>query len=273
MRRKFGFIVTILILLQTIVSQVLQLYVIGEAQLLSQPAPDAAVVHIFYAYITLTYLGIAALIWAEIDNLEEFHLEQFTLFIFVLTSLFRTRYRFSGEEYYLLIIALCGLSAVLALVLNRSKLPKTSLKWALAGALLGCISLIITANVEPSQFRTPLNQSIYSANIFLGLARQAVNTFSFTAPIEEIVFRGFLWGYLRRLGWKENVVSWVQGILFWALHLYKSFSTPLTFLITVPLLALDSTILVRRSKQVFPAILSHSIINVMTQVLGYFRAV
>ena len=41
---------------------------------------------------------------------------------------------------------------------------------------------------------------------------------SHEAVEEEIVFRGFLWGYLKKLGLKEHLILFIQGGLFLSFH-------------------------------------------------------
>jgi membrane protease YdiL (CAAX protease family) len=235
-----------------------------------QSFPGTASFYLFYFCLTSAYLIIAILTWVEINNLEEFHLENFSLITFVISSIFRTRYRVPGEGYFLVAIGLSGFLVVLALILNRSKIPRTKFKWALVGIVLGCVAGVLLANIEPFQFQTPISNSVFSNGVFTGTLRQVVNVFSFTSPIEEIVFRGFLWGYLGRLGLGKSKVIWIQGIVFWLMHIYKVFSTPLTLVIAVTILTIISTILVVRSKQIFPALMSHALINIIAPVLVIF---
>jgi len=40
------------------------------------------------------------------------------------------------------------------------------------------------------------------------------------ATLEEPLFRGFLWGYLRLQGWNEKWIWLFQALLFWVGHIY-----------------------------------------------------
>jgi membrane protease YdiL (CAAX protease family) len=256
MRQKIGFVLIILLIIAMAAKPL--------------PVPGTASFFLFYFCLASNYLIIAILIWVEINSLEEFHLENFSLIIFVISSIFRTRYRVPGEGYFLVAIGLSGLLVVLALILNRSKIPRTKFKWVLLGIIYGYAAGGLLANLEPFQYQTPLWESAFSKGVISGILRQAVNVFSFSAPIEEIIFRGFLWGYLRRLELGDTKILWIQGILFWLLHIYKIFNTPETFFIGVPILTIISTFLVLRSKQVFPALISHALINIIIPVLVIF---
>lgn len=109
-------------------------------------------------------------------------------------------------------------------------------------------------------------KSLTFDSVYLVAIRQIIYELSFGVPVEEILFRGFLWGYFRRRGWEEGRVFWVQGILFWILH-WDRLMTPLVFFLGIPVIVLAASGLTLRSKQVFPAILSHLITNAVTAIL------
>jgi membrane protease YdiL (CAAX protease family) len=254
MRNKIGFFLLTVIFVEIFVIQFVQLFSVLNPYLL-------------YSYLTTTYIIIAILIWFEINNLQEFHLEQGTLFIFILSSLFRTRLGIKGENYFLIVIALAGLSVFLAFVLHRSKIPRSFLKWALGGVFWGLISLIPIVLVESLELQIWLNRSLLSNSIILIVIRMVIYQFFLGTIMEEILFRGFLWGYLRRLGWVENKIFWGQGILFWLSHFSRIIIAPLTFFFTIPILTFVSSKLTKHSRQVFPSIISHTIINTMIPII------
>ena len=49
---------------------------------------------------------------------------------------------------------------------------------------------------------------------WLVLTNRVIYSFSIVTPYEEIIMRGFLWGYLRQAGLSENKACWIQGSLF-----------------------------------------------------------
>ena len=101
------------------------------------------------------------------------------------------------------------------------------------------------------------------------LVRRIIYNLSFGALIEETLFRGVLWGYLRGLNWKENKIIWTQGILFWMAHL-NEISNPVTFFIAVPIGTIVFSLLARHSKQVLPSIIAHTVMNTLSVVLVYY---
>lgn len=222
---------------------------------------------ITYFYLVTTYLVIAALVWLNKQNLEDFHLDKLTLFTLVFSSIFRRRLGIAYEGYFLMLIGFGGLLILIIAVVNRSILPKTNVKWSILGLLYGILSLIPSTIIQSFQGQAIANEGFYINNTVFLIARQFIFELSFGVPVEEIVFRGFIWGYLLKLGWAEKNAMWGQGILFWLLH-FGRVGTPLIFFLSIPLLTFVSSKLTSRSRQIFPAIISHTIINSMTPILS-----
>ena len=82
------------------------------------------------------------------------------------------------------------------------------------------------------------------------------------APInEEPLFRGFLWGYLRQLHWKEIWILLFQTVLFTSAHIYVAKQFPLMFWVFIPTAAILFGILAWRSRSITPAIFAHAMVN------------
>jgi membrane protease YdiL (CAAX protease family) len=222
--------------------------------------------YIQYAYFIFMYLTISILICIEIRNLEDFHIEKFTLFIFIVSSLWRRRLGIDGEIFFLVIIGLIGIFTAIIVFKHRSRISRTSLRWAVAGILVGAISFLpmkIIDSLHFSLIQLPPGQRILDMfPLPLAIVRQIIYFLSVGVAIEELLFRGFLWGYLHRLGWTEKRVFWVQAGLFWGMHLAQLI-TPLNFFLAVPIAILAYSVLTLRSKQVFPSLLSHLTINTL----------
>ena len=262
MKNKLGLILILIVLLQIVVVQITSFF--GTTTMFQ---------YFKYIYTTTVYLSLSALIWIERENLEDFHLERLTLYIFIFSSLFRRRLGVNGEEYFLLVIGLTGISTIVAMFVNKSRIriPKTNSGWVLTGLLVGIIGTIPISLIQAWQSQLfnmwPYN-SFLSDNISLDIVRQIIYDLSFASLIEEMLFRGFIWGYLRKLGWAENRAFWVQGILFWVSH-FGRLRTPLTFLLSIPLATFIYSKLTLRSKQVFPSVVSHLIVNVATLYITF----
>jgi len=222
---------------------------------------------VFYIYVALAYLFFAVLITIESKALEEFHVDRFTLAIFVLASLIRHRTGLPGEDFLIALIRLSGIIVVFTLIVKKPNVPRTSIGWVLIGIAVSTVTIILIILFE-IVFRDSWEvMPLYRNNMFSTVSGEIIVEWSFGALVEEILFRGFLWGYLKRKGWTENKVFWVQGILFWFFHISRIF-TPFTFFIVIPLLTMIYSKLTLHSKQLYPAIVSHIIVNVVSTMLN-----
>jgi membrane protease YdiL (CAAX protease family) len=254
MRRKIAPILVVLVLLEILALQVTSLF--------ASASPYA-----IYAYLMTSYAAIAATIWAEKDNLSSFHIDRLSLIALVFSMFFRRRLGIPGEGFFLFAIGLLGVACLVFLVKHGSRVEQTRLGWALAGCLVGGFVVIPVTITESLQLRAI--PPLYSSDLILTVLRSVIYELSFAALVEEIVFRGLVWGYLRRAGLSDNKAAVAQGVLFWLAHLGQA-STVLVFVLALPLLILASTILTQRARQVFPAVLSHTVINTMPVILLNF---
>jgi membrane protease YdiL (CAAX protease family) len=83
----------------------------------------------------------------------------------------------------------------------------------------------------------------------------------FASISEEPLFRGFLWGYLRRAGWKETWIWLTQAAIFMSAHLYFKDALPFEFWIVVPLAGLILGFLAWHSRSIAPGMMAHAAFN------------
>jgi membrane protease YdiL (CAAX protease family) len=266
MKKDFGFILLIAVITGVIILQVL--FLVEELSSYFLNTYAETIRYLSYILDATMYLIWAILIWIEIEHLEEFNIDKFTIISFILGSLFRRRLGVYGEEYFLIFIGLAGISTVVAWVGKKPKIPRTNIRWAIAGIVIASVVLIPISLLEfflrPDWHMAPL----FKDNLVLTATREINYQFSFAAILEEFLFRGFLWGYLKRKGWKESKIFWAQGILFWLLHFSKLLVTPFTFFLILPVTTYISSKLTMHSKQIYPAFLSHAVINAVCSMLN-----
>jgi membrane protease YdiL (CAAX protease family) len=251
-RKMLGPVLLLLLLAQLVGIQVLTLFgIIGS--------------YVNYIYVTIAYVTLTILLWLEKDQLGDFHLDRLTLVLFVLSSLFRSRLAVIGESFFLLVIGLSGIAVGILVIRNASLIQRTSTRWAIIAVAIGLTAVVPTAIFEAPRFAFTTGNGIH-IRILPFLLRGAVYQLSFTVLIEELVFRAFFWGYLIRFGWKESNAMWMQAIVFWLLHFTQA-SFGGHFIVAVPLSTAIYTLLTKKSRQVFPAVLSHTILNTITPLL------
>ena len=216
-------------------------------------------------FLTFTHLALALLIILERHNLSEFNIDKFTIYIFIFASFFRVRSGVAGENISLVLIAIAGLAVTASIFGHKVATQNANFQWAIkgigAGLLIAALTIFINLIHSPSQFNVMILQNSF---VFTG-----IKTMFYVFPnviSEEIIFRGFLWGYLRKAGWDNSKIAWLQGALFWAIHFSRAIVTPITFFVIIPLLTFVLTKLLLKSQQTFPSILSHAVVNIMSKL-------
>lgn len=220
-----------------------------------------------YKVVILTYLCVIIFVWFEQDELEYYNLDLVSLLILVFIGFFRSYLIFPGEIFFRLPIYILSLILAGLIIKLRKKIPQTNISWLIIGGCF-CLLVIPLAYIELLQ---PVHYLPYQSNfgiIFDGLAKFVYNL-SFVAPFEEIAIRGLLWGQMRKWGWKEKSIFWIQAGLFWFLHIWKIGNT-ITFFVTIPITTLLVSFLVRYSRQLSPSILFHAFSNTFVGVIIYF---
>ena len=226
-----------------------------------------------------TYFLIAFLIWWERDALSDVHLDTLSLIMIVLFKPVQTLLL----DYWRIDIPLAfphpvGLSIWLIAIgliraLWRSGYKPVPIKvgswgWLLAGLFIGFV------------LSTLLNLGIFQSNAgFTGRGYTALSSVTtstgaaflyqlgFAAISEEPVFRGFLWGYLRRSGLQEIWVWLAQAILFMSAHLYFKDALPFNFWVVVPAAGLLLGLLAWRSRSIAAGMLAHAAYNAGVYVI------
>ena len=215
-----------------------------------------------------TYFLTAFLIWWEREDLAAMHVDNLAVALIVLFKPAQTLLlRYWGVDTPLTFPHPAGLliwvaSLTLVVVLWRSThraapVSKAGSAWLAAGFLAGVV-LSAAANLEVFRHTQDLIP-MPSVTASTGLA--FFYQIGFAAVSEEPLFRGFLWGYLRRSGW-SNLWAWLaQAVLFMLAHLYFINGLQFQFWILVPAAALILGLLAWRSRSVAPGMLAHAAFN------------
>ena len=173
-----------------------------------------------------SYLIVAFLIWWERSDLAAFHLDSLAVWIILLAKPAQTIIlKIWGFPSLLAFpqplswsFFLIALALLVALLLDRQApgWPKgKSLAWFLAGGLFGIVAniLVSLAMIAWLDFPVPPDpgkRALLSPLYQLGYA----------AVSEEPLFRAFLWGALRKAGWRDGRICLLQAALFALGHLH-----------------------------------------------------
>jgi membrane protease YdiL (CAAX protease family) len=226
-------------------------------------------IYLFLSEVTIFFLIIAFLIIREAKNLDKFHIDKLSIITFIVLCFLRPKYHVNGEIWFKIGFILLGLVIGIFSIKNWKNIPSVKNKYVFVGLIVGLFNAILayillnnTGNILQSI------DGYKGIPISVIIFRECLTTMSSAVIYEEMMFRGFLWGYLNQAGLKDGLSCIFQAVFFWLLHVAKyGFSLPL--LLAVLFLAISTTAIVRYSRQVFPAIIIHTMANALTNLLLY----
>jgi CAAX amino terminal protease family. len=165
------------------------------------------------------------------------------------------------------LISACLLAA---LIISHVKLPRAGFKKAIlwfviasiAGIGFGIIFGLIT-RMNTTVFASESIAKYLPCAFFLQLNNAAV--------CEEPLFRGFLWGFLRDLHWKDHWILLFQAFTFMLGHIYYINNYWFALFITVPIAGLVLGLVAWRSKSVGASMVTHSFLNSVTNFVSHFN--
>lgn len=222
---------------------------------------------ISYYMLFCTYLSLITLIALETENLSYYNIDRGTLGVALIFGLFRiSRKGMEGEVFYQIATFVITLPLIYISIKNWQKIPSLNIGWALIG-LLTCLLIPALIWLDSLDIRKYAQQT-FSYSLELEIFRGIVENLSFTTIREEVLMRGLLLGYLKTRGWEENKGLMLQFFVFWLLHFWQIFYYPLSFLVGLPIVILILTLLVKYSKQIFPSLIFHTMLNSLDSILG-----
>lgn len=235
---------------------------------------------------TGTYLLTTFLIWWEVDRLAEYHVDSVAISIIIFFKPIQTLIaRYMGTDPLLtfpsipsLLIWFIAILFAVGMWSQRSKIKSADKRWFLIGMLAGLLTALLIS--FPMSFQIPEEELLYglsnpdaARHIWLGMLISFPQQLGFAAVMEEPLFRGFLWGYLRRLQWREVWIWLFQAGLFMFSHIYYLTRTlPISFWLLVPFGALVLGWLAWRSRTIATSMAAHAMVNATGRAFGYLVA-
>jgi len=167
-----------------------------------------------------------------------------------------------------------GIAIVLAFSLKSSdagllKYNKSILRWFGIGTLAGIATAIFLG--YPLSLQIDKSQITQRPEIFSVLFSSIpgfLYQLGYAAATEEPLFRGFLWGYLRKLKWRETWIWLFQAGLFTLGHIYYINKHPYSFWIVVPVGALVMGAVAWRSRSIATSMATHGALNTLGIKVG-----
>jgi hypothetical protein len=249
LRNRFGFSIVLLILIGTYISFFMAIIQVGN--------------RVIIAYQSIyMYLGIGILIIIERDHLEDFCIDRFAFILMIMSTVFRSRVGIDNESVFLYLYLVIGSVLLFVYISRFKKIQKTNANWILISVISSIIiSLLLSVvdNTFKSLTNFPYSVLTLIREIFRGM---------FAVPIEEFIFRGFLWGYLLKTGISMKKAMWIQIVMFWSMHIFEIGNIPF-FMITLPLGIYFFSFLRKHSNNLSPSIVSHLLFNIIREIV-YF---
>lgn len=274
-KAKTGEVASVFILVALILLRILYL---GGIRLLTRPDyPD----WLLPSEMILTYTLTAALIYLQRHRLAIFHITTMSLVLFLFAPLLEPvvsyatgnwiRWPYSLVFRSSVVVVAIVLSVLLVMSRKQLRLGCERPYWIAIGVIAGVILALAYGlyfefqdfgriGVRDSILKPPATISDAVTSCFVQLINAAI--------MEEPLFRGFLWGYLRKWGLSDFRILVTQTFLFWAAHIYYLGLIPFSFWILVPSAGIVFGVLAWRSRSIAPGLVAHSIVNGLTSFVS-----
>ena len=231
-----------------------------------------------------TYVLTLCLIWWERDRLALFHIDALTIVMIIflkpLQTLLLIIYPYENmlafPNFPSLIIWIGAVVLFFVICKERPALlrvQKTSWRWLGIGILAGIgMALLLgypmALQIDPNL----LPHKPHLVNVLLPILPFFLYQLGYAAVAEEPLFRGFLWGHLRKAGWNEWWIWLFQALLFMLGHIYYLPQLPISFWVIVPVGGLVFGLLTWKSRTIASSMAAHGLFNALSQLIAsYFH--
>ncbi len=164
-----------------------------------------------------------------------------------------------------------SLGFILALKLSGwrwERITGDEFRWLLWGGLAGLGVAFLAGVPMALTLRSSHTLSGISWAGFLLALIRIPQQLGYAAVTEEPVFRGILWGVLRKKGWNEVIILPFQAALFLLAHVYYFGKMPYMFWISIPIGGLALGFMAWRSRTITSSMAAHSMMNAFGVFFG-----
>jgi membrane protease YdiL (CAAX protease family) len=142
-------------------------------------------------------------------------------------------------------------------------IPREQVGWILLGILVGFSLPLIVSLPDYLRLRDQIQYHDLSW-ILDSFARYFLFNLFFIALIEEIAYRGILWGFLKKIGLNSSIVLiGISSLLFWLLH-FGLADTGIQFWLVIPAISIFMGLLANKTHSLLPSLFFHTFYNTVT---------
>lgn len=214
-----------------------------------------------YWFLLYFYFFLALLLMSDKEYLKIFRIDRLSVLVVIfMGTILHRRFGIDGENVYLVLLWIGSILILLGLLRSWKYLTWPTRRGA--SAILITTALFFIGLLLNDYLHTNFLTRTSKGVIFF---RSLIFNLSFVAPLEEFLFRGFLWGTLVNIGWSERKAGLTQGLLFWLIH-FRSDSV-FVFLVIVPLLTLFLSYFACKSRSLFMSVMTHAFANAFSEIM------
>jgi len=229
-------------------------------------------------FLVATSVLVAILIWHERDHLQDYNIDKWAVGMFLVGKPIELVLILLGfvpkapaTVPLFVIYIIVAIWLFWALRQRLAQLLKTRnhyFRWIPVGIVLGSGFGMVAGFTYLVQSQNILPEADVTRTLTLGTAALLIlYQAAYAGLSEEPLFRGFLWGYLRKLGWSENKILLSQAGLFAFAHVELLLAGwPISFALTFVGGVLLGW-LVMRSRSISVSILSHGFANAVGNMI------
>lgn len=262
---------------------ILRLVVLGLGEWLLKNPP----VWLDAVYDTGTYLLTLFLIWWERDRLSEYHIGALavgiilifkplqTLILLLMGAGMARQFPMAFPNPFSLIVWAAALVTLAWIIITHPPFRRdrpAGWRWFWRGMLAGVLTAAVLSVPMAAQIRMTNSEIAFQPDFFgfilFPFAHGFLYQLGYAAVAEEPLFRGFLWGHLRRSGWPDRWIWIFQAGLFVFGHIYYFNRLPYSFWIIVPVGALVLGWMAWRSRSVATSMATHAAMNALGMTFG-----
>lgn len=218
-----------------------------------------------------TFILTGLFICKNIQNLNQFNISRPALFIFLLSPVFSIIANPYNFIAYINIIIAIRFGIVLFRKRREIIFEKTLTNKIASNIVITLIitAIIIATGALVQEFKGGSNLDPLNLKWIIN---QFLLQLSFAAIMEEPLFRGFFWGYLRKYNLSDITICIVQAFLFWFGHIYY-IDTGLNFWIFHPIAAFLLGLIIVKTKNIVYSLSAHALVNAITQIFMFYYRV